>query len=149
MKEGLPRFVTVKNTEDLSSVLVLETREPFFLGIPYGIPKKNEEKVEQMLSDIANGRTGAVKVPGYTIFMCPYGTLTGERMEEGRARDTLMEMAEFYAEQVLSTSIHKNRIYQEGVADDVDERYGGMLKESGALERRKAYRLRKRREREG
>lgn len=138
MKKKLPRFVLLKNTEELSNVLVLETRPPFFIASPYCIAKKDSGRVEEMLAGIANERIRAVKVPGYTVFLMPYGTLSGENVSGAETIETMREMAEFYSRQALEVNKHKNRIYQEDMPDNIDEENGRRIR-AAKIEGRKIY----------
>lgn len=128
----LPRFVLVSNPDEGLTNVVMETRPPYFLGKAFGIPKKNIDDVEQMMADIANDRTTAAKVPGFTIFMTPYGSLNGERLPDEQARATLRDMAAFYKETAIERKKGKNRIYQEDVPDDIDVINGHKIREAKA-----------------
>lgn len=138
MKKRMPRFVLLRNTEELSNVLVMETTPPFFMATPYCVQKKDVAQVEKMLSDIANERISAVKVPGYTVFLMPYGTLFGGSLSPAEAVLTMREMAEFYSRQALEVNKHKNRIYQEDVPDNIDEENGRRIR-AAKIEGRKIY----------
>ena len=125
----LPRFILVSHP-DLPQTMVLETRPPYIVASPYCVPKKDTDKVDSFLTSIANGRVTAVKVPGYTIFLTLWGSLQHrlpDTPEEAKA--LLREMANFYKETALKRSKHKNRIYEEGVPDDIDEQRGRYFKE--------------------
>ncbi len=126
----LPRFVYISNPDEGLSDVILETTPPFFLGKVYGIPKKDKARVEQMMSDIANDRTTAVKLPGFTIFLTPYGSLQGWRMEREKAVATLRDMANFYRSGIIERKKHKHRQYQEDVPDDIDEQNGRKIAEA-------------------
>lgn len=126
----LPRFLFVSNPDEGVFDVILETKPPYFLGKVYGIPKKEEARVEAMLSDIANDRTTAVKIPGFTMFLTPYGSLTGEMIPRQEAIATLRDMAVFYVEQGFERKKHKHRIYQEDVPDDIDEQNGIRIKQA-------------------
>lgn len=128
----LPRFVFVSNPDENLTDVILETVPPFFLGKAYGIPKKEEDRVEQMMSDIANGRTTAVKLPGFTIFLTPYGSLTGEKLPTEQAMTTLRDMAEFYRAGIIERKKHRHRQYQEDVPDDIDRINGEKIREAKA-----------------
>lgn len=126
----LPRFVLLQNREEEISGIVMETVSPYFMGRAYEIPKKETERVEEFMSGIVNGRELGAKVPGYTIFMIPYGTLDNERLDDEEALSVLRDMAEYYARDVISKKRHRSRIYQEGVPDDIDERNGRIIREA-------------------
>lgn len=128
----LPRFVILQNPAEITNTLIMETRPPFVVVKAVGIPKKDAERVEAMLADIANGRKAAVKVPGFTVFLTPIGSLGGGRLEPEAATPTLREMAGFYLEAVAARRRHKLRVYEEGVPDDIDERNGRRIREAGS-----------------
>ncbi len=133
----LPRFVTI-NSPELSNTMVLETLPPYLIGAPRGIPKKDTEAVEAMMSAIANGRTAAAKIPGFTLFFHPFTTLLPSRLPDDELKSRLRDMADFYVETVFSRNKHKHRAYQEDVPDDIDEINGRRIKEAKA-ERRKIF----------
>lgn len=127
----LPRFVRI--TEPVTETdLMMETRPPFVLARAICIPKKSEERVEEMLADMANGRRTAVKVPGYTVFIVPAGTLSRGVLSDDELEPLLRDMAEFWVEAVAVRKKHKIRLYQEGVPDDVDEINGRKIREAKA-----------------
>lgn len=131
-----PRFTFISNPDDGLQESVLETIPPFFVGKVYAIPKRHTEKVEAMLADMANDRTPAAKVPGYTAFLVPGGTLTGERLGESKLRQTLRDMALFYGTVGVARNKHKFRQCQEDVPDDVDEINGRKIAEAKAQGRK-------------
>ena len=128
----LPRFVFLTNPTAGVSDVILETLPPFFMGKVYGIPKRDTEKVEQMLSDIANERTTAVKMEGFTIFLTPAGSLNGSIVQKPEAIAKLRDMAVFYRDNGFEKKNHRHRQYQEGVPDDIDRINGGKIKEAKA-----------------
>ena len=126
----LPRFVFLTNPTEGVSDVILETLPPFFMAKVYGIPKKEEERVEQMMSDIANDRTTAVKVPGFTIFLTPAGSLNGTILPKKEAVDKLRDMAEFYLTNGFEKKKHRHRQFQEGVPDDIDSINGRKIRQA-------------------
>ncbi len=127
----LPRFVRI--TEPVTETdLMMETRPPFVLARAICIPKKDTGRVEEMLADMANGRRTAVKVPGYTVFIVPAGTLSRSILPEEEITALLRELAEFWVEAVASRKKHKIRIYEEGVPDDIDEINGRKIRAAKA-----------------
>ena len=128
----IPRFVILNNPDENFTNVVMETRPPFFLGKVYGIPKKEVDAVEQMMADLANERITAVKLPGYTIFLVASGTLAGGNIEPEQAKPLLREMGDFYKLAVLERKRGKNRLYQEGVPDDLDRINGQRIREAKA-----------------
>ena len=132
----LPRFVILTNPDENFNNVVMETRPPFFLGKVYCIPKKEVDAVEQMMADLANERTTAVKLPGYTIFLVASGTLTGMGLEPEQAKPILREMADFYKSAAIDRKRGKNRLYQEGVPEDLDRINGQKIREAKAEGRR-------------
>jgi len=125
----LPRFILVSHP-DLPQTMVLETRPPYIVGSPYCIPKKDGDRVDGFLTSIAHGRVTAVKIPGYTIFLTLWGSLQHRLPETpDEAKALLREMADFYKDTALVKNKHKNRIYEEGVPDDIDEQRGRYFKE--------------------
>lgn len=99
------------------------------MAVPRGIPKKDTEAVEEMLSDIANGRKTAVKLPGFTLFFMPYTTLEPAKLTDEQVIEKLRDMAEFYRDFIFEKKKHRHRIYQEDVPDDIDEQNGRYFKE--------------------
>lgn len=124
----LPEFVLVSHP-DLPQTFVMQTVPPYVIAAPYCIPKKDEARVSDMVGDIVNGRVVAAKVPGFTIFLTLWGTLPGVRVDALSATAVMTKMADFYRETALAKNKHKNRIYEEGVPDDIDERRGRFFKE--------------------
>lgn len=107
------------------------------MAIPRGIPKKDTDAVEEMLSDIANGRKTAVKLPGFTLFFLPYATLEPAKLPDEQVIEKLREMAEFYREFIFEKKKHRHRIYQEDVPDDIDEQRGREYREMRKLRPRR------------
>ena len=126
----LPRFLFVSNPDEGVFDVIMETTPPYLLGKAYGIPKKDQERVEAMMADIANDRTTAVKIPGLTMFLTPCGSLTGEILPKPQAIAVLRDMADFYLAQGFERKKHKHRIYQEDVPDDIDEQNGRRIREA-------------------
>ena len=124
----LPQFVFLSNPTEGVTDVILETTPPFFMGKVYGIPKKEEDRVEKMLSDIANDRTTAVKIPGFTIFLTPAGSLNGYTLPKQEAVAKLREMADFYVANGFEKKKHRHRQYQEGVPDDIDTINGKKIR---------------------
>ena len=109
----MPRFVLVRNKDELSTNLVLERVPPFFIAYPYSISQYESEKVEEWLSDIANGWRVAVKVEGYSVFLSPYTTLSGDRLPEDKVLPKLREMAEFFLQHGVLDNKHRYRLSKE------------------------------------
>lgn len=127
----LPRFVRLSGPE-ITSDLILETRPPFIIARAVGIPKKDADRVEEMLADIANERRAAVKVPGFTVFLSVAGTLTRGAYPDDEVIPVLRDMAEFWGEAVAEKKKHKYRIYEESVPDDIDEGNGRKIRDAKA-----------------
>ena len=127
MKKQLARFVMLYNSE-LPKTLIMETTPPYFITQPLTIPKNDTESVEEIISDIANNRRIAVKIPGYTIFLFPWGSLLGTLLEPEDAKATLRDMADFFKAAHIGKNKHPNRRYEEGVPDDIDEQRGRFFK---------------------
>lgn len=127
-----PRFTFISNPDAGLAESVLETTPPFFVGKVYAIPKRHTERVEQMMADMANDRTPAAKVPGYTAFLVPGGSLTGERLEPDELKETLRDMAHFYGSVGVVRNKHKFRQCQEDVPDNIDEINGRKITEAKA-----------------
>ncbi len=127
----LPRFVRLSGPEIVSD-LILETRPPFLIARAAGIPKKDGDRVEEMLADIANGRRAAVKVPGFTVFLTVAGTLSRGGYPDDEAMAVLRDMAEFWAGAVAEKKKHRYRVYEEAVPDDIDEVNGRKIRDAKA-----------------
>ena len=126
----LPRFVFLTNPTEGVSDVILETKSPFFMAKVYGIPKRETEKVEKMMSDIANDRTTAVKMPGFTIFLTPAGSLNGYILPKKEAVAKLRDMAEFYRVNGFEKKKHRHRQFQEDVPDDIDSINGRRIRQA-------------------
>lgn len=114
--------------------IIIQTRAPYLVAMPYKIPKKDIDKLEELM---ANDKKTIVKVKGFTIFLTPYDTLTGKRVDKKEIVSILEGMEQVYREHYLPHQKHPNRKYQEGVADDMDERFSKMMQ----IERRKQRKM--------
>ena len=134
----VPRFVMLNNPDEQFSDVVMESTPPYLLGKVYFIEKKDTDKVEETLADIANGRRVAVKIPGYTAFVSVAGTLDGETLPDDEAREVLRDMADFYKGAMLTRKKGRYRRFQEGVPDDIDQQNYDKIK-AGIAEGRKVF----------
>lgn len=125
--KNLPKYMTLCSRSEGLSDILLETIPPFLIGKVYGIPKAEPERVAAEIEAMESGRWPLAKVRGYTLFVHPAGSLTGEKVTAEELRDALRGMAEYYAREAMAKP-HRMRKYQEGVPDDIDERNGEIRK---------------------
>ena len=68
MRYDLPRFAFLTG-EGFMGVKVICLEAPYLIASIYDINRHDEEKVDDFLESMAQGRTPIAKVPGYTIFL--------------------------------------------------------------------------------
>ena len=68
MRNDLPKFAFLTG-EGFVGVKVMCLEPPYLIASIYDINRHDEEKVDDFLENMAQGRTPIAKIPGYTIFL--------------------------------------------------------------------------------
>lgn len=68
MRNSLPRFAFLTG-EGLVGIKVICLEAPYLIASIYDINRHDEEKVDDFIENMAQGRVPMAKIPGYTIFL--------------------------------------------------------------------------------
>lgn len=96
MKE-LPKFAILANGELGGKIILLE--RPYIIASVYSC-KRDDEKVQELMEDMVQGRYPISKVKGYTVFFRMYSSLEPCNDEDLQTK-VLKEMADFFLEEKI------------------------------------------------
>lgn len=135
MRYDLPRFAFLTG-EGFMGVKVICLEAPYLIASIYDINRHDEEKVDDFLENMAQGRTPIAKVPGYTIFLKVLTTME-TCPDRAYQQSILNEMAQYVLE---------NRILKKPGLYRMSEQSGKSEKKFDP-ERQRQIRLRERKRR--
>lgn len=122
-------YVLMQNTREFTNPYVMEVKKPYCIGLPLKLEiQKDAESIEDYMRSLANGECLA-KVPGYSVFFLPAGTLTGLQATPEEMKAALEGMAKFYLEDYIEKHKHPFRRSEEGYISGTDEAIGRRFKE--------------------
>ena len=135
MRNDLPKFAFLSG-EGFMGVKVICLEAPYLIASIYDINRHDEEKVEDFMENMAQGRAPIAKVPGYTIFLKVLTTMES-CPDRAYQQSILNEMAHFVLE---------NRVLKKPGLYRMSEQSGKSEKKFDP-DRQKQIRLRERRKR--
>ena len=92
----LPKYAILTST-DLPGVKIISLEYPYIIASVFDL-HRDDERVDERLEDMAQGRYPIAKIPGYTIFFTTYSSLEPNNNRELQ-QATLNEMAQYFYEQ--------------------------------------------------
>lgn len=130
------QYAIMQNPDEWDNHYIIQIARPHLIGYPVRIPQNKPEAVEKMMKELAEGRIAA-KVKGYSIFIVPRGTFTGEDCPDDKALEAVRGMADFYLTSQVLRHKYPNKEYLEGYVDGTYEAIGRRIKERKERERGK------------
>lgn len=100
-----------------SDTTLMQMSRPHLVGRVAFIDQKDVDEVERFMLQLANGATMA-KVPGYSIFLLPGGTLDNESTSKEETISVLRRMAQYTLFEFVKAREHRCLRYKDGI--DVD-----------------------------
>ena len=94
----LPKYAILAGEELGGKIISLE--KPYIIASVHSY-KRDDERVQEIMEDMVQGRYPIAKVMGYTIFLTLYSSLEPCRDHEFQ-KEILDEMAEFFKEEKIS-----------------------------------------------
>lgn len=114
MKE-LPQYAILTNS-DMPGVKIISLERPYIIASVYDY-HRDDERVQEKMEDMVQGRYPIAKVKGYSIFLTMYTSLEPNNNAELQ-RAVLNEMAEFFLEEKIGHKPGKYMKCQESGKDE-------------------------------
>lgn len=97
----ISEFVSVHDREDGEAKLVMHTTAPFVIASLLSYNSRRTDKIEEVMSNIVNGRWVGYRVPGYSVFVMYRGNLQRRRLTDEQVQEELRAIAGYVKDVII------------------------------------------------